>query len=160
MPNSKNGQMKFLELKIPPPIIGLIIGCGMWGIANLFPVLSLPGSARIVAWLLIVAGFVLNTAGVITVRRANSTISPMKPETATSLVTAGVYRFTRNPMYLGILIVLVGWAIYLLAPLTLIGPVLFWLYINRFQIVPEERVLSGLFGDRFVAYKSSVRRWI
>jgi protein-S-isoprenylcysteine O-methyltransferase Ste14 len=84
----------------------------------------------------------------------------LKPETATSLVTNGVYRYTRNPMYLGMLLVLLAWAIYLSAPAALMGPIAFWLYIQRFQIQPEERALVAMFGSAFTDYMSRVRRWI
>jgi protein-S-isoprenylcysteine O-methyltransferase Ste14 len=93
-------------------------------------------------------------------RRAQTTITPLKPETASSLVSTGIYGFTRNPMYLGLLTVLIGWAVYLAAPFALFGPLFFWLYIGRFQIVPEERALSALFGDRFTQYTAKVRRWL
>ena len=70
----------------------------------------------------------------------------------------GVYRFTRNPMYLGMVLVLIGWAVFLASPITLIFVPLFVLYINRFQITPEERVLTSIFGAEYVDYKNRVRR--
>jgi protein-S-isoprenylcysteine O-methyltransferase Ste14 len=76
------------------------------------------------------------------------------------LVSTGVYSFTRNPMYLGMALVLLAWAAYLSSAWSLLGPLLFALYITRFQIVPEERVLDRLFGTSFAAYKKCVRRWL
>ena len=87
-------------------------------------------------------------------------MSPLKPDTASRLVTSGVYGFTRNPMYLGLCLVLAGWAFFLSSPLMLLGPLAFILYITRFQIVPEERSLSSLFGEAFADYQAKVRRWI
>ncbi len=84
----------------------------------------------------------------------------MKPEAASTLVCSGVYRVTRNPMYLGLLLVLTGWAVHLSCAWTLIGPLAFKLYIDRFQIAPEERALSGKFGADYSAYATRVRRWL
>jgi protein-S-isoprenylcysteine O-methyltransferase Ste14 len=93
-------------------------------------------------------------------RRAKTTINPMKAGNASSLVTGGVYRFTRNPMYFGMVLVLIGWVTFLSSPITLIFVPLFVLYINRFQIIPEERVLTWLFGAEYAEYKNQVRRWV
>ena len=72
---------------------------------------------------------------------------------------AGIYRLTRNPMYLGFLWILPGWGIFLSnAPAFLVLPG-FALSMNRFQIEPEERALTRLFGQAFVAYATQVRRW-
>ncbi len=153
--------MNFLELKIPPPIVVVIVGLLMWVVAMISPHFSVSGGARItVGLLLIVAGFALNIAGVMTVRRFKTTFNPLRPDTTTALVSTGLFGVSRNPMYLGFLVVLLGWAAYLASPLALIGPVVFVLYINRFQIVPEERALSSLFGASFAEYKSRVRRWL
>jgi protein-S-isoprenylcysteine O-methyltransferase Ste14 len=84
----------------------------------------------------------------------------MKPESSSSLVVSGIYKLTRNPMYLGLLLVLLGWAIYLTNVLVFLLLPAFILYINRFQIAPEERALTALFGQEFAAYKSRTRRWL
>ena len=153
--------MRFLELRIPPPIVGLIIAGGMWGVAQVTPVLALAAPARIAAAVaLAIMGAAISVSGVVAFRRARTTVNPLKPETSATLVSTGVYSFTRNPMYLGMALVLVGWAAWLASLWALAGPVLFALYITRFQIIPEERVLDGLFGPPFAAYKSSVRRWL
>jgi len=73
---------------------------------------------------------------------------------------AGIYRFTRNPMYVGLALVLLGWAALLSSPWALLGPLVFVLYINRFQIAPEERVLSAKFGAAYTEYIARVRRWL
>jgi protein-S-isoprenylcysteine O-methyltransferase Ste14 len=99
-------------------------------------------------------------AGIISFRRAQTTINPLKPAAATALVTSGVFRYTRNPMYLGMLIVLLGWAVFLSASAALVGVLAFAAYIQRFQIRPEERALAALFGKTFTDYQSTVRRWL
>ena len=153
--------MRFLELRIPPPIVGLIIAGGMWTVAHLPPIVQFPRLGRLsVALGLGVIGVAVAVGGVISFRRAATTVSPLKPETSAALVSTGVYSFTRNPMYLGMALALVAWAVYLSSVWSLLGPVLFALYITRFQIVPEERVLDRLFGASFAAYKKRVRRWL
>lgn len=99
-------------------------------------------------------------SGVMAFRRARTTVNPLNPEAATALVIVGVYRYTRNPMYVGLATMLVGWAVYLAAPLALLGPPIFVLFIARFQIVPEERALAEKFGREFADYRKKVRRWL
>jgi protein-S-isoprenylcysteine O-methyltransferase Ste14 len=150
-----------LELKIPPPVIAGAAAAIMWGLAHAFPAFNLPNALRVPAAVLIaLAGVILAGSGVVTFRRARTTINPHKPGEATALVSSGPYRFTRNPMYAGVLFVLLGWAAFLTSALALLGPVAFVLYINRFQIAPEERALQLLFGSEYAAYKSRVRRWL
>jgi protein-S-isoprenylcysteine O-methyltransferase Ste14 len=83
-----------------------------------------------------------------------------QPAAASSLVTGGIYRWTRNPMYLGMALALAGWGLYLgnFGALALVG--LFVMYIDRYQIDPEERALTARFGDAFAAYRRRVRRWL
>jgi protein-S-isoprenylcysteine O-methyltransferase Ste14 len=153
--------MSSLEHKVPPPVVALVCAGAMWYFAAHTPLITLPGITRLVVAVLISAmGFSVMLAGVLSFRRAQTTINPLKPETATALVTGGVYRYTRNPMYLGMVMVLLGWAVFLSAPATLLGVVVFWLYIERFQIRPEERALVSLFGSTFTDYTARVRRWL
>jgi protein-S-isoprenylcysteine O-methyltransferase Ste14 len=133
----------------------------MWGIAALAPLIAAPAFIRVVAAVIItLVGGAFSIAAIISFRLARTTINPMKPETTTSLVCSGIYRLTRNPMYVGLLFVLVAWAVFLSSAWALLGPLAFVLYINRFQIAPEERVLSAMFGTEYCAYKSTVRRWL
>ena len=150
-----------IQLKVPPPVVALALGLFMWLIARLTPsvAIAIPGS-RLLAAVIAVSGVVIAIAGVRSFRQARTTINPLKPESTTSLVDSGIYRFTRNPMYLGMVLVLIACAVLLKNPLTLLGPVAFVLYMNRFQIRPEEVALTSLFGEKYVQYKSRVRRWI
>jgi protein-S-isoprenylcysteine O-methyltransferase Ste14 len=106
------------------------------------------------------AGVAVAAAGVISFNRVGTTLSPMAPKTATSLVSTGIYSITRNPMYLGWLVLVAGWAVYLSSWMAMLGPLAFWLYITRFQILPEEKALAMLFGSSFTEYTSRVRRWL
>jgi len=142
-------------------MVGLVVGAGMWAAAHLPPILPLPWLGRLlVAAVLVTVGAAVAIGGVMSFRRARTTVNPLKPETSAALVSTGVYSFTRNPMYLGMALALFAWAVYLSSVWSLLGPVLFALYITRFQIVPEERALDGLFGASFAAYKKRVRRWL
>jgi protein-S-isoprenylcysteine O-methyltransferase Ste14 len=153
--------MQALELKIPPPAIALLVAAAMWGISLATPTVKVPALVRVVAAIAIaLAGVGTATAGALAFRRANTTVNPLKPETTSSLVTSGVYRFTRNPMYAGLALVLLGWAVFVASALALLGPLAFILYISRFQVLPEERVLSRMFGAAYSAYRAKVRRWL
>jgi len=153
--------MDALEARIPPPLVGLIMGAVAWlasAASSPTPVaypLRLAGAVVLVLLGLGIAG-----AGVRAVRRAQTTLNPLKPETTSALVSSGIYGYTRNPMYLGMATWLLAWSAWLGTPLGLIGPVLFVLYMNRFQIAPEERALGGIFGAEFAAYQARVRRWL
>jgi len=153
--------MSFLDLKIPPPLIALLVGFAMWFAARVGPALHLGSATRyVIASVIGVAGLAFIISGLTGFRRAQTTTNPQKPERASVLVTGGVYRLTRNPMYLGLCFLLAAWAVYLSALLPFLGPFIFALYITRFQIRPEERALSRLFGQEYADYMSRVRRWL
>jgi len=153
--------MQALELRIPPPIVALLIAAITWSISVATPSVELPGLIRVAtAIALALAGVTTAILGVIAFRRARTTVNPLKPETTSTIVTSGIYRYTRNPMYVGLTLVLFAWAVFLSSAWALLGPVGFTLYINRFQIIPEERVLSGMFGTSYSAYQAKVRRWL
>ena len=153
--------MRSRELKIPPPVVAALLAVAMWGIAFVAPLVEVPTLLRVcVAIAIALAGGVFSLAGIMSFRRARTTVNPMKPEAATSLVSSGIYRITRNPMYVGLLFVLVAWAAFLSSAWSLLGPLAFLLYISHFQIRPEERVLSELFSAEYSAYKARVRRWL
>ena len=138
-------------------IVGVLMwavsmGTGAWGIS--LPIRS------VVASVIVAVGIAFSAAGVVQFRRSKTTVNATKPETASTLVSSGAFRITRNPMYVGIALVLVAWGAFLSSPWTLLGPLAFAAYITRFQITPEERALSVLFGGEYSAYKSRVRRWL
>ncbi len=153
--------MRSLELKIPPPAVALVIAVLMWLLSLAAPALDFTIPARIlIAIILAATGVAAAIAGVTTFARAKTTVNPTTPEASSSLVSWGIYKVTRNPMYLGLLFVLTGWAIFLSNPFPFPLLPVYMLYINRFQIAPEERALASLFGREFAAYQSRVRRWI
>lgn len=150
-----------LELKIPPVVVGLVTAGLMWLVAQAMPEygFDIP-QRRLAAQVVAAAGFVVAVWGVVAFRRAGTTVNPMKPESSSSLVVTGIYAFTRNPMYLGLLLVLVAWAIDLTHPAAFLVLPLFVLYMNHFQIQPEERALAARFGPAFTEYAARVRCWI
>jgi protein-S-isoprenylcysteine O-methyltransferase Ste14 len=155
--------MQALELKIPPVALTVLTAIGMWVTAAAFPALDVPlpplwGAGAGV--LLVAAGVWFALAGIGEFRRAATTVNPLSPEASAHLVTGGVYCYSRNPMYLGMLLGLTGWAValaHLTAPLWLM---LYAAYMNRFQIAPEERALEARFGPVFADYRRRVRRWL
>ncbi|MDP1946880.1 MAG: isoprenylcysteine carboxylmethyltransferase family protein [Nitrospirota bacterium] len=150
-----------LELKIPPVAVALVTGACMWLAAWAVPGFDVPFPGHdIVSGLLSVSGGFIALLGVVAFSRAGTTINPMKPGSSSSLVVPGIYSVTRNPMYLGLLLVLLAWAIHLANVLTVLFLPGFVWYMNRYQIEPEERALVSLFGPAFTAYAVRVRRWM
>ena len=153
--------MRVLVLKVPPLAVGVLLAALMWLVSRAMPALSFVFLGRkSLALSFAITGAMIIIVGVASFRRAKTTINPMKPESSSSLVVSGIYKFSRNPMYLGFLLVLVGWAVFLLNALAFIFLPVFICYMNRFQIEPEEKALAGKFGQEFVDYKSRVRRWL
>lgn len=145
-----------MELKLPPPL--LFVSC-------LLLIYLLPGGEHYpfpqwLSFLFAGIGIAVSIVGLYALKKAQTTISPFTPQQSSLLVTSGIYRFSRNPMYLGLMFLLIAWAIWLnryLASLVIIG---FVCYLNRFQIKPEEQYLQQKFGERFTQYCQQVRRWL
>lgn len=153
--------MASLDAKIPPPAVAAATAVAMWAASWLAPLLQLPSALRLgAAGAIALVGIAFSAAGVLAFRRARTTLNPTKPEQTSALVSSGVYRVTRNPMYVGLSCVLVAWAVFLSSAWALLGPVAFMLYIGRFQIEPEERALAKLFGREYADYQAKVRRWL
>ena len=153
--------MRFLELKIPPPLVALITAVLMWRVTLFIPAATAAIPLRMpIALLFALAGMVFDLTSLAAFFRARTTVNPLKPASVSALVCTGLYRYTRNPMYCGLLLMLLGWAVYLD---NLAGPLcipLFVMYLNRFQIIPEERVLTEKFGADYTAYQAKVARWL
>jgi protein-S-isoprenylcysteine O-methyltransferase Ste14 len=153
--------MLSLDHKIPPPVVGALVAAAMWGVCGLGPQFPIASGLKYAAVaILVMTSVAFDLLGVLAFRRSRTTVNPLKPERASSLVTGGVYRVTRNPMHVGIALLLLAWAVYLSALLPFAGPVIFVLYITRFQIEPEERFLKSIFGEEYASYAARVRRWL
>jgi len=152
-----------LELKVPPVVVVLCCALSMWLTSKLLPTMELPltNGLRVgVATAMAISGLCIAAAGVVSFRKAKTTVNPTKPAATSSLVSEGIYRYTRNPMYLAMALVLLAWAILLSDMSAFLFVPLFVVYINRFQIDPEERALLALFGSEYTTYREKVRRWL
>lgn len=150
-----------LALKVPPPVQALTFGFLMWLVDR-----QLPGGQSVfgmqlpVAVAFAVAGVALVVTSMLAFRRASTTVDPFHPDEASNLVVNGVFQFSRNPMYVSLALVLIGWAVWLGSVFNIVVFVFFVSYITIFQIKPEEEALKKVFGESFVQYCSKVRRWI
>lgn len=153
--------MNALELKVPPLALVAIAAAGMWAVALVAPKLDVdfPGAVWVASALLL-AGVLIAVLGVLAFRRAGTTVDPRVPEQSETLVVRGVYRFSRNPMYLGFLLILGAWCLYLGSLLSALFLPTWFAWMNRFQIIPEERFMLTKFGDSYTRYCAAVRRWV
>lgn len=153
--------MRFLELRIPPLLLVVVFAAAMAGIARLVPSATFTVPARLAVLIVFIAlGVAITVAGVVAFRRHKTTVNPLAPGEASSLVSTGIYRVTRNPMYLGFLLALAGWCAYLGNGVAALLLPAFVAWMNRFQIGPEECALAEKFGPRFTGYAAAVRRWL
>ena len=153
--------MNALALKVPPVAQVIITAAAMYGVSKMVPALtfSLNGSTALAVGLGVM-GLSLGVMGVTQFRKAQTTPNPQALEKVSSLVTSGIYRYSRNPMYLGLVLILLGWAFYLSHFLAFVLLPIFILYMTRFQIQPEEQMMARKFGKTYQAYLNKVRRWI
>lgn len=153
--------MTTLDTRPPPPIVLLLCGLLAWLCAHQLPgfAFSLPVRITIVT-VTASAGVLLNLVPKLLFQRAGTTVNPLRPQRTTQLVTHGVYRFTRNPMYLGQALVLLAACLWLRNAIALGVVPVFIAYITRFQILPEERHLAQRFGPAFDAFRARTRRWL
>jgi protein-S-isoprenylcysteine O-methyltransferase Ste14 len=153
--------LRRLELRVPPPVVAALVALLMWFVAAAFPFLDfhLPGR-EVAAAALVILGLIIGIAAVLGFRRAKPTINPLTPQKSSALVVRGIYRWTRNPMYLAMLLVLAGWACIVSNWAALAMLPLFVVTLNRLQIEPEERALHARFGAEFQNYRRKVRRWL
>jgi protein-S-isoprenylcysteine O-methyltransferase Ste14 len=150
-----------LALRIPPPVWMLLAGALMWSLDRYWPMLTV-----IVApwgragWFVMTVALIPAATAIAQFARARTTVNPHRPDETVVLVTGGIYRWTRNPMYLGLLILLVGWAIRLGSLSPFLVPPLFALVIEQVQILPEERLLRARFAADYDRYCRDVGRWL
>jgi len=150
-----------MRLKVPPGVVALVAILLLYGGARLLPQLSISFSGQTLAAVFVgVVGLFPGIQGILAFLKRKTTFNPMAPDDATTLVTEGIYRLSRNPMYLGLLFLLLGLAVYW-GTLTAFAvlPAFVW-YMNEFQIKPEEDSLRRVFGQPYEDYLTRVRRWI
>lgn len=151
--------MKRLELKVPPLLLTLIFGLIIWFLPSFYKV-----SSSILHYalssLFFISGVIVAILGVLEFKKEKTTVNPMTPQESNNLVINGIYRFTRNPMYLGFLLWLLALGVLSGKISSLIPIAFFVVYMNRFQIIPEEKALTNCFGESYLDYCKTVRRWI
>jgi len=153
--------MSGLEPKVPPDVVWVVVAGLMWLASRVTAGFDAAESLRRpLALMLMAVGTGLIVAARVALDRAGTTWHPTEPGRTTALVTSGAYRLSRNPMYLGMEIVLLGWAVALASPAAALVSVLFVAYIARFQIRPEELALSVSLGQDYRDYSKRVRRWV
>ena len=148
-----------IKTKFPPPLVALTFGFLINYTKNIFPKIEIKNGI-IFGYFMIISGLIVILSAIILFKKYHTTISPLNPSNATKLITDGIYKFSRNPMYLGLLLMLVGISIILNLTGGFLFILLFIFYINLFQIIPEENAMVDLFKDEFTEYKKNVRRWI
>jgi protein-S-isoprenylcysteine O-methyltransferase Ste14 len=157
----KRGLLSALELKLSPVMTAILLAALMWLLARHTTGFSLAPQLRLIALIVLIGGgAAIGIAGIWSFRRARTTVNPWRPHASSALVVSGIYRRTRNPMYLGLLLGLAGWGLYLANIYCLLLAFAFVPYMNRFQIQPEERALEQTYGAGFIDYCRQVRRWI
>ena len=147
-------------MRLPPPLVAVSIAFMMYLVNPYFVACcSLSWLPHFAIIFIISAAFFLPPA-LLQFRRVKTTVNPYTPKKTSKLVTGGVYKYSRNPMYLGMALVLAAWAAILETAPSFAGVLVFIAYISYFQINDEEEALAELFGEEFDAYKSRVRRWL
>jgi protein-S-isoprenylcysteine O-methyltransferase Ste14 len=146
-----------MENRIPPPLLTFALGLAMWFAASDLPA-PLWRTAASVALFLTAGAFGLPALRAF--RKAQTTIDPVRIDRASVLVTDGVFRLTRNPMYVSLTLMLAAWALWLGGLWVWAGPVALAMWLDRFQIRPEERAMAARFGSDYARYRAEVRRWL
>ncbi len=153
--------MTYLELKIPPVLFFAILTVLMWLTSMVSADSGINGTLRLALGLFsLFLGAGIALAGVVEFRKARTSVNPLNPNDASSVVSRGIFKYTRNPMYLGLLLGLLSWACYLDNLYALVFVLFFPIYMTQFQIKPEERLLESNFGKDYALYKTRVRRWL
>jgi len=145
--------------KIPPPIVTFICGLAIYFSKSFFNQFF-SYSNNLISLFLLILGLAVFISAVKSFSIQQTTINPLEPRQASSLVTSGIFKFSRNPMYLGMLIILLS----ITFKFNLIGGMItslfFYIFITKFQIIPEEVAMNELFGNEFIDYSKKTRRWI
>lgn len=154
--------MSRLDARIPPPLVMLLAAGLGWGLSQACPGITLSAwtGDRALAIACASIGTGLDAVAGVHFLRRRTTINPLRPQASTQLVTDGLHRFSRNPMYLGQALILLGFALWQHHSAAFLALPLYLGWVNRFQIVPEERALRAKFGVAYIDYCQRVRRWL
>ena len=145
--------------KIPPPIVTLICGIAIYFSKTFFNQFFSYNN-NIISLFLMILGLTIFVSAVKSFRIQKTTVNPLDPKQASSLVTSGIFKLSRNPMYLGMLIILLSMSFKFNLIGGLITSIFFYIFITKFQIIPEEAAMNELFGNEFIDYCKKTKRWI
>lgn len=150
-----------MKNKIPPPILTVLAIAAIWAIAKFSPFTKVVFPYQnLVAYAVAAIGIIILVNAGILFKSKKTTVNPFAPQKTSAIVGTGIYKLSRNPMYLGMLLVIIAAGIWSGAILSLAPILIFFIYITRSQILPEEKALEEKFGQAYLDYKSRVRRWI
>ena len=146
-------------LKIPPPILVFILVISNYFSSQKIHLIILP-NRTLISILILLIGILILINPIFKFIRSKTTIDPIKFKRVNKLITSGIYKYSRNPMYLGFLIIVISTSIFYLNIYSITTPFFFYFWINRFQIKREEIFLTEKFGKEYLQYKTKTRRWI
>tara|TARA_Y100001980_G_C14440930_1_gene227055 strand:+ start:200 stop:649 length:450 start_codon:yes stop_codon:yes gene_type:complete len=146
-------------IKIPPPILVIILTSLVYFSSTKLELIYLP-CRQIVSVIILIIGLIVIVSPVVDFIKSKTTVNPVKFKNVNRLVTTGIYRYSRNPMYLGMILIIISTTVYYLNFLSVFSPLIFYIWINKFQINREEIFLEEKFGSEYLKYKSKTRRWI
>ena len=146
-------------IKIPPPILVIILTSLVYISSTKLELIYLP-YRQTISILILVIGLIIIISPIVNFIKSKTTVNPVKFKNVNRLVTTGIYKHSRNPMYLGMIIIIISITVYYLNYLSVFSPLIFYIWINKFQISREEIFLEDKFGDEYLKYKSKTRRWI
>lgn len=146
-------------IKIPPPILVIILTSLVYFSSTKLELIYLP-YRQILSVIILIIGLIVIVSPVVDFIKSKTTINPVKFKNVNRLVTTGIYRYSRNPMYLGMILIIISTTVYYLNFLSVFSPLIFYIWINKFQINREEIFLEDKFGSEYLKYKSKTRRWI
>ena len=146
-------------IKIPPQILVIILTSLVYFSSTKLELIYLP-YRQIVSVIILIIGLIVIVSPVVDFIKSKTTVNPVKFKNVNRLVTTGIYRYSRNPMYLGMILIIISTTVYYLNFLSVFSPLIFYIWINKFQINREEIFLEDKFGSEYLKYKSKTRRWI
>ena len=146
-------------LKIPPPLLVLILVVSNYFSSKKIDLILLPYQ-NLISFILLFIGFLILINPILKFIKSRTTIDPIKFKKVNKLITSGVYKYSRNPMYLGLLTIIISTTIFYLNIFSITTPIIFYFWINKFQIKREEIFLTEKFGKEYLLYKTKTRRWI
>ena len=145
--------------KIPPPFITLAFALSTYFTKPFFPNVLFP-FYECISILFFSLGLIFLFSSAILFKKKSTTLNPLHPDKATTLVTTGFFKFSRNPMYLGMLLILIALTIRFNMLGGALSCIIFIFYMNKFQIAPEEKAMEKIFAEEFIIYKNKTRRWL